>query len=188
MENTKVTAKLKSISVYQQGKPFFEKKETNETHEDFEKRIWRERSHYDEHENLFIPPMQFKKCLENAAQFISMSIPGMGKSKYTKHFKAGVLVVDALPLPIAKKDVNGSWVFVPSDGRRGGTTRVMKCFPTIHEWEGEVTFHILDGVITESVFKTHLEQAGSFIGIGLFRPMNGGYHGRFVVEDLKWDV
>ena len=188
MENTKAVASLQSIAPYQQGRPFFEKKESNETHEDFEKRIWRERSHVDESGKLFIPPMQFKKCLENAASFLSMSIPGMGKSKYTKHFKAGVLVIDALELNIKKEDVQGSWVFVPSDGRRGGTTRVMKCFPTIHEWAGDVTFHILDGVITEEVFKTHLEQAGSFIGIGVFRPMNGGYYGRFVVDDIKWNV
>jgi len=188
MNNIKAIAKLKSISVYQQSKPFFEKKETNETHGDFEKRIWRERIHYDDKNQVFIPPMQFKKCLENAASFISMSIPGQGKSKYTKHFKAGILVIDALELPIQKEDVLGSWVFVPSDGRRGGSSRVMKCFPTIHEWSGSVTFHILDGVVTEQVFKTHLEQAGSFIGIGSFRPMNGGYHGRFIVESLKWNA
>jgi hypothetical protein len=132
--------------------------------------------------------MQFKKALENAASFISVNIPGQGKAKYTKHFKAGVLVMDALELPITKDDVPGSWVFVPSDGRRGGSSRVMKCFPTIHEWEGELIFHILDGVITEPVCRTHLEQAGSFIGIGVFRPMNGGYYGRFAVDDVKWDV
>ena len=188
MEILRAVAHLQSISVYQQGKPIFEKKTPNETHEDFEKRIWRERAHYDENGRIFIPPMQFKKCLENAAQFLSMSIPGMGKSKYTKHFKAGVLVIDALELPIKKEEVPGSWVFVPSDGRRGGASRVMKCFPTIHEWQGDVTFHILDSVISEDVFRTHLEQAGSFIGIGVFRPMNGGYYGRFIVESLEWDV
>jgi hypothetical protein len=181
-------AKMHSISPYQQGRPFFDKKDANETHEDFEKRIWRERSHYDDHGKLFIPPMQFKKALENAAGFISMSIPGQGKAKYTKHFKAGVLVVDAMELPVSKDDVHGSWVFVPSDGKRGGSSRVMKCFPTVHEWTGEVIFHILDNVITEPVFKTHLEQAGNFIGLGVFRPMNGGYHGRFAVDEVHWDV
>ena len=188
MKNTKAVASLQSISVYQQGRPIGEKRDANETHEDFEKRMWRERAHADEKGMMFIPPMQFKKTLENAASFISMGIPGQGKSKYTKHFKAGVMVVDGLELPVKKEDVPGTWCFVPGDGRRGGTSRVMKCFPTIHEWAGDVTFHILDGVINESVFRTHLEQAGSFIGIGVFRPMNGGYHGRFVVNDLKWNV
>ena len=67
-----------------------------------------------------------------------MSIPGQGKKTYTKKIEAGVLVAEPLVLRQKLKDIDGEWLHVPSDGRRGGTTRVEKCFPLIREWEGEV--------------------------------------------------
>lgn len=76
---------------------------------------------------------------------------------------------------------------MPSDGVAGGGKRVDKCFPVIPQWQGTVTFYVLDETITEDVFRYHLEQAGSFVGIGRFRPRRGGFYGRFRVTDLKWD-
>jgi len=133
-----------------------------------------------------MPPMAFKNCLSEAAKFLSHRIPGKGKATYTKHFEAGVLVTDALVLPIKKESVEGQWLFVPSDGKRGSGSRVDKCFPVIKEWEGDVTFFILDETIDEAAFKEHLEEAGKFIGLGYFRPRNNGFWGRFSVEAIKW--
>jgi hypothetical protein len=96
------------------------------------------------------------------------------------------MVMDALVLPIKKDDVPGEWYFVPSDGRPGGGKRVKKCFPVIREWHGEVTYYILDETITPEVFEVHLREAGSFIGIGRFRPENGGFYGRFGVKKVVW--
>ena len=96
--------------------------------------------------------------------------------------------MDPLVLPIKKDEVEGEWLFVPSDGKPGGSTRVSKCFPLIHEWQGEVTWYVLDETITEDVFRRHLVEAGNFIGVGRFRPARGGFYGRFVTEDVKWDM
>lgn len=153
---------------------------------DYEARTWRERMHVNKEGFVFIPPMAFKNCVSEIAKYLGIQIPGKGKSTYTKHFEAGVLVVEGLTLPIKKEDVQGQWLFVPSDGKRGGAKRVDKCFPVIHEWEGQVEFVILDEIITEDVFLKHLEEAGKFIGIGYFRPRNNGYWGRFSVENVKW--
>lgn len=183
-----VIATLESVSPYSQSKEkdhSFPRKE-KETGEDHEKRTWRERCHYDEKENLFIPPMAFKNCLSDAARFLGVQIPGEGKSRYTKHFEAGILITEGLTLPVKKKDVEGEWFFVPSDGRRGGGKRVWKCFPVVRSWSGDVTFYILDDKITGDVFKYHLEQAGAFIGVGRFRPRNNGFYGRFKVKDIIW--
>ena len=87
---------------------------------------------------------------------------------------------------IKAADVKGEWLFVPSDGVRGSGKRVDKCFPVIHEWGGNVTFHVLDETITEDVFLNHLKQAGAFIGIGRFRPRNNGFYGRFAVQSVTW--
>jgi hypothetical protein len=152
-----------------------------ELHDAFEERTWRERCNTTEDGHVFIPPTAFKNCIAETAKFLSVSIPGKGKSTYTKHFEAGIMVIDGLKLPVKKEKVKGLWLHVPSDGRRGGTKRVMKCFPTVAEWGGDVTFYILDDTITKDVFDYHLAEAGKFIGIGSFRPRNNGFFGRFEV-------
>lgn len=153
---------------------------------DYEKRTWRERLHVDSDGNVFIPPMTFKNCLSDAAKYLGVKIPGKGNNSYKKHFEAGVLVFDVLTLPIKKNDVPGEWLFLPSDGVRGGGKRVDKCMPVIQNWSGDVTFHVLDETITEDVFTEHLRQAGRFIGIGRFRPIKNGFYGRFNVDAVKW--
>jgi len=96
------------------------------------------------------------------------------------------LVVEPLYIGVNKENLEGEWLFVPSDGVRGGGKRVEKCFPVIKKWKGKVPFLILDEKITEEVFGRHLESAGNFIGIGRFRPRNNGYYGRFKVVNIEW--
>jgi len=179
-------ATLKSVSPYSQSKFYDTEKLNKELHKDYEKRTWRDRVHVNKEGFVFIPPMAFKNCLSECAKYLSVQIPGKGKATYTKHFEAGVLCMDPLILPIKKEDVDGEWLHVPSDGRRGGTKRVAKCFPVIYKWSGDIVFHILDDTITEDVFEDHLTQAGQFIGLGRFRPRNNGYYGRFKVIEVVW--
>ena len=183
----KAICTLKSASPYSQGKYVREKKTRDVTHEDHEKATWKQRCHTTADGNLFMPPMAFKNCLSEAAKYKSIQIPGKGKATYTKHFEAGVLCVEPLELPVHIDDVEGEWLHVPSDGRRGGSTRVEKCFPLIREWSGDVEFLVFDELIDEEVFETHLRDAGQFIGVGRFRPRNNGYYGRFSVEGIKWE-
>ena len=184
MKTAKAT--LKSISPISQSRYHNTPKLDKEIPNDYEARTWKERLHVDKDGHVFIPPMAFKNCIAEAAKFLSIQIPGKGKATYTKHFEAGILVTDALTLPDKKEDVQGEWLFVPADGKRGGSKRVEKCFPVIHEWSGEMTFFILDETITEPVFRQHLEAAGQFIGLGRFRPRNNGFYGRFSVESIEW--
>ncbi len=178
---------LESISPYSQSKYYEVPKLEKEQPNDYENRTWRERMHVNNDGYVFIPPMQFKNCLSNVAKYLSVRIPGKGTSTYTKHIVSGTMVTDALVLPIKKDDVPGEWFFVPSDGKAGGGTRVSKCFPVISHWQGEVTFYILDEIITKDVFFNHLEESGKFIGVGRFRPQKNGYYGRFKVNNIKWD-
>lgn len=157
-----------------------------ESKADYDERTWRERIHYDAKGEVFIPGMMFKNCLSAAAKYLSIQIPGKGKSTYTKHFEAGVMVIDPVMLGIKKDDVPCEHLHVPADGVRGGTKRVVKCFPRIDEWRGTATFLIMDETITREVFEQHLSQAGDFIGVGRFRPRNNGYYGRFSIKVLSW--
>ena len=180
-----IIAHLKSVSPYSQSRHYEVEKLPKEGPDKFEERTWRERMHANEQGFVYIPPMAFKNCLSEIAKFLGEQIPGKGKATYTKHFEAGVLVMDPILLPIKKADVPGEWLFVPADGKRGSGKRVKKCFPIIHEWSGDLTAYILDETITLDVFEKHLREAGNFIGIGRFRPRNNGFYGRFKVESVK---
>lgn len=183
-----VRTTLKSVSPYSQSKHYTTEKMEKESHKDYEIRTWRDRTHCNDDGYIFIPPMAFKNCLSDAATYLSLQIQGKGKQTYTKHFVAGVLVTDPLVLPIKKDEVDGEWLFVPSDGKRGGKNRVEKCFPLIHKWSDEVTFYVFDETITKDIFEYVLQQAGKFIGIGRFRPRNNGFYGRFEVKSIDWLV
>lgn len=180
-----ITTKLESVSPYSQSKHYEVEKKAKELPKDYEARTWRERLHYDDKGMVFIPQMSFKNCISEAAKYLGIQVPGKGKANYTKHFEAGILVLESMPLGIHKDDVAGEWYFVPSDGKRGGGSRVMKCFPVIPSWSGEILWHILDPIITPDVFRQHLEEAGKFIGLGRFRPRNNGFYGRFSVKGMK---
>lgn len=181
------TAHLRSLSPYSQSRPFgMEKRPDKMTAEDWERENWRSRLHVNAQGFVFVPPMALKSCLPEAAKFTGKQIPGRGKSTYTKHFEAGVLVIDGPELPLTPDQVEGEWLFLNADGIRGSGKRVWKCYPVIPEWQASVEFHILDDTITEQIFEETLREAGNFIGIGRFRPRNGGYYGRFAVERVEW--
>jgi hypothetical protein len=184
----KVICHLKSTAPYGQSRRYVVDKLEKESAADYEKRTWRNRMHVDGDGMVFIPPTALKNCLAEAAKYLGIQIPGKGKATYTKHFEAGVMCMDPIPLGIKGKDVQGLWLFVPADGKRGSGKRVDKCFPVIPAWEADVVVYVLDETITKDVFKQHLEEAGRFIGLGFFRPRNNGYFGRFTVESIKWDV
>ena len=189
----KVIVKLKSVSPYSQSRPIQSAKGTGESADAFEERTWRERLHVDERGMVFIPPMAIKNCLPEAAKFLGETVPGKGKATWTKHFEAGLLIVDPIPLGIKAADVQGERLFVPADGVRGSGKRVWKVFPVIAEWTGTVEINVLDPLLVSDLEKCkkdvtqcslyrHLEHAGKFIGIGRFRPRNNGFYGRFSVE------
>lgn len=179
-------ASLESMTAYSQSRHYDTPKLAKESSADYENRTWRERMHANAEGFVYIPPMAFKNCLSEVAKFLGKQIPGKGKSTYTKHFEAGVLVMDPLTLGVRKDDVHKETYFVPADGRRGSGKRVTKHFPVIPSWSGDVTFYVLDETITEDVFREHLDEAGKFIGIGRFRPRNNGFYGRFTVKKIRW--
>jgi hypothetical protein len=160
-------------------------REGKESWDAYEHRICRDRLHVTKAGNVFIPPMFFKRSLETAAAYLRMRIPGKDRSEYGKHFRSGVLVVEGLVLPITPDKVTIDWRPRSSRGKKGQAD-VIKGLPMIGEWSGDVTYHILDEIITQEVFELHLQEAGSFIGIGTFRPENGGFCGRYKVNAVAW--
>lgn len=179
-------AKLKSASPYSQSRYHGSEKIDKEGADEYEKRTWIEKGHFDEHGEMFIPPIALKFCLESAAKELGLQVPGRGKKTYGAAFKNGIMVLDPIKLGVKRDEVKPHWIPANADGVRGSGKRVLRAFPQIPAWTGTVTFHILNDMIKKDVFVKHLTEAGRYIGIGQFRPQNGGYNGRFEVVDFEW--
>lgn len=182
----KAICTLRSVTPLTLGKFHQTPKLNKELPGDYETRTWKERAHYTDDEFVKIPGAMFANCIRESARFLSIQIPNKGKSTFTKHFDAGIIVYGDIVTKIKKEDLQGTAVNVPSDGKMGGTKRVVKIFPIVHDWEGELTVYIGDDIITEDVFEQVLRNAGNLIGIGTWRPRNRGMNGRFEVVDLKF--
>lgn len=188
----KCSCKLMGMSPISFSAPIQSKKKTNEAHDAFEERTWRERLHVNPQGHAFIPHMALKNCLSEVAKYLSETIKGMGKKTYTARFEAGIIIKDDMVIhdakgnPIRGKDVEGERLFVPSDGKRGGGTRVWKTFPTIQEWNVEAIVYAVDQILIDKPEKIeeYLGFAGKFIGMLRFRPRNNGYYGRWTVKDF----
>jgi hypothetical protein len=62
----------------------------------------------------------------------------------------------------------------------------MRRFPIIPGWEARFDVHILDPIVTKTIFREMLGIAGMFKGIGRYRPANRGTNGRFEIAELVW--
>lgn len=189
----KAIVTIKGIALYSQSRYHETPKLNKENPADWEKRTWIEKAHWNEEGHMVIPALAFKNAIAEAAKYLSEQIPGKGKATYTKHFEAGVSVVEDNVIllkgePITRDTIMGDTLHVPSDGRRGGGSRVNRTFPTVPRgWTTTIEFMIFDDIITEEVFTRILKQAGQLIGIGSFRVRNNGVRGRFEPTNCIWN-
>ena len=182
------TCSLKSISAYSQSNYFTTERPTKMKADEFEELYWREKAHSfkagPDAGKIFIPRQQFKNSLVDAAKYLGMKIKGKGMSTYSKNFAAGVMCNTDLVLPIKVEEVDCAVVMCNADGKTGSAAKVKRLFPIVHQWSGKVEFLLLDETIDDETFRIHLTHAGSIIGIGRWRPIKNGCHGRFMVEDI----
>jgi hypothetical protein len=182
------TCTLKSAAPYSPSRAYSHEvpESPRETKDAYEQRTWRHKCHTTADGQVYIPPMAFKMALDKAAKTLGRQIPGKGKSTYTKFFLSGVLVMEPVLLPVMMDDVAMDRIYANADGVRGSGKRVWRNFPRIDGGEADVSYHVLADEITKDVFEEHLKQSGAFVGIGRFRPENGGFYGRFEVKNVKW--
>jgi len=184
---SRAICQLKSISPISFSKHYETEKLEKESSSDYEKRTWRERAHYDQDGIVFLPPMAFKWALAEAGKFLGEKIPGKRGATYAKYLQSGVLVLEGISLGIHKDQVASEQLFVPSDGRHGGGSRVTKYFPIVYQWAGQLVYDCIDDVLTKDVMYRHIKESGNFIGLLRFRPRVGGFYGRFSVENMEWE-
>jgi hypothetical protein len=182
-----VEVHLSSVSPYSQSRQHDTPKLNKETWDSYEQRTWREKCTVDSEGNVVMPAMALKQALDAVAKRLSEQIPGKGKSTFTKHFASGVICEENVVLVGCEKENCPSvTINANADGKRGSGKRVKRTFPQWPKWSGVARFAILDDTVTPAVFERHLNEAGRFIGVGRFRPENGGLNGRFRCEKFVW--
>lgn len=178
--------KVKSLTPYSQSRALESEKKREETHDDFDKRIWRERIHADEQGEVFIPPVAITQGMATAASYLGKGgeLKKKGAATWAQNFTCGLAVAEGPRIGMKADDARAERVYCHSDGRRGSGKRVWRTFPIFEKWAATFTIHILDDTIPEDIFERVVKAFGLFIGAGRYRPENGGYLGRFIVEKV----
>ena len=137
---------------------------------------------FDGFSDPFLPADMFRASVEESSKAL--------KNKMGSAFKRGVQVLDDAPLVYdGPKDCNGMWDagMYRNDGgsRNGGAliwiTRV--CIP--RGWQASFKLMCDTSQVELAVLESMIQGAGRYIGIGSWRPANGGRFGRFTLESFE---
>lgn len=154
-----------------------------EGHDDYDARIWKEKAHY-EGDQVVVTGAQFKFALDATAKLLS--IQKKGSSTWTKTFLTGIVCPDNMTIGSTREKLQFVRVHCSVNGIRGGTSRVWRHYPIIHQWGGDMMVYVVNDEIDEQIFVRHLEKVGAINGLGRYRPERGGNLGRFVIENIEW--
>lgn len=175
------------------ARPVHEAKEADETHDQLNERIWKDRALVDGDNCLCISAVSLHRSLMSAGAWLSMKLEG--KKTFTKRFTAGVMCHKPMfqvmkdGKPIRASELNKSAyridLYVPSDGKQGGTKRVWRTYPRVlPPWTVDVELLITDDAITQEVLEAHAKCAGLHDGIGSMRIGRGGPNGLWELSNL----
>jgi hypothetical protein len=163
-----------------------------ESHNDFDERTWRDKCTVDPKSGqVCIPAMAFKQSVDTVAWKLGEKIPGRRGATYKSFFASGFFCDADVPISngkiLTKKEAEMVKISANANGKRGAGTRVPRRFPSFSKWNGVAEFTIVDDVITQEVFERHVKAAGIIVGIGRFRPENGGTNGRYRPTKFEWE-
>ncbi len=192
------TIEIKGLTPYSQSRAFQSEKKKDEDHETFDERSWPEHMHVNEDGDVFIPAVAIMQGMAAAASYLGKggNLQKKGSSTWAQNFNCGLAIAQGPSIGIkaeaASKVTPGhpsggikcEKVYCNADGRRGSGKRVWRRFPMFDSWTATLVIHILDETIPQEIFEKVLDAFALFIGMGRYRPENGGYLGRFLVEKL----
>ena len=193
-----VTVSLAGITPYSGGAAFQSEPLEGENAEAQDIRCWRERIHTNADGQVFIPPRALKSALASIARHKGKKIKGRGNKTWGDAFERGIqpaglpedgLLFDAKGNPIMLNDVPMEVVYAYAQGHKSeNESRVRRRFPTVPAgWTTKMRLLITDDSIDEKSFAEHLDAASLLIGLGRYRPENGGEYGLFNVKDISWE-
>ena len=175
------------------GGPFRTTKEDGESSDAYDLRCWPERASYtdDPGNPIHLPALAVKKAMESYAAYSGEKIRGQGSKTWTQKFQRGVMELGLAYLWRGTERLNlqtlePKKLFVPADGKPGGTKRVYRRFPYLKAgWSAEGRLAVVEPCITEERLLDFLNNAGIYVGVGFWRPERRGLWGRFIVDRLE---
>lgn len=190
MQASIATVTLVGIAPYTQSRQHGDPKLEGESPENYDIRTWPSKMTTEVRDGkptVVIPAHGIHQCLTAAARYSKRQIPGQGKATWTKKFEAGITLIENAALNIDPATVSHITISANTDGVRGSGKRVLRRLPSIPAgWSTTFDIYVLDPILLESIFREMVETAGMFIGLGQFRPENGGTSGRFRLDKLVW--
>lgn len=190
MDFTRALVTINGTAPYSQSHKHDEPSLEGEQPDAYDLRTWRSKMNTETingKETVVIPAFGIHLALMAAARYSKKKIAGQRNATWTAKIERGIAIMGAAPLNIDPADVRCVAISVNSDGKRGGGTRVTRRFPQIPMgWSATFEVMVLDPIVTQPIFSEMVEIAGLFIGLGQYRPENGGSNGRFVVKKLEW--
>ena len=139
------------------------------------------KAYMDNKGDLYIPGPNIFACLIAAGTFHKV-----GKSKVTTQksslIPAGISL-DEIICPLGTKDfeVDSRSVVIPATGGR-----IMCHRPRLDNWGCQFTLSIDESMFAPEFVRVLVDDAGSKVGLGDFRPARKGPFGRFSV--VKWEI
>lgn len=183
-----VAAYSPSRQIEEEELPPGERKQNGESHLAFDMRTWRKKAHYQADGLVVIPGIAFQRALVAAAQLRGEKVKGRGSMIFKQHFMSAVFPNGSAVLTphLRAQDLAHERVMCDPSGKKGtaGGARVPRYFPLIPQWSARLEFFVTHPAITREIFQAHLVDAGLYIGVGRWRPQNGGLHGRFAITSL----
>ena len=187
MKASIATVTIEGISPLSQSRQHDEPKLEGETPDLYDIRTWREKLNVSAITGrVILPAHGIHQAIASAARYSGKQIPGQGKKTWTAKFTTGIAILSEVETNLKPEDAQMIVISANTDGIRGSGRRVPRRFPIFYSWSATFEVYILDPIITEAVFREMLELAGMFVGIGRFRPENGGQNGRWRVADIRW--
>lgn len=180
--------KIEGLTAYSPSKYFEPSLLKGETKEEHERRRWREKAHVNETGKVYIPGVSFKMAIDEVAALLNEKIKGKGNQTYTSQFATGIVAMGDVDLGVSIDEVKPVQIFAHANGKRGPGTRVMRWFPYIPEWQGELHLRVLNDTLPEDVIERYVEQAGLLAGVGRGRPItrSAAGNGRFKPATFSW--
>jgi hypothetical protein len=127
----------------------------------------------------YIPADHLRNSLINAGTYMKSKVGG--RSKSMKVIVAATFVPTPEQILITDYDV----IDKRSTVNRNVKARVITIRPKWTNWEAEFTLNVYEPSITAETVTQLINYAGSYVGIGSYRPTNNGMFGRFELENIE---
>lgn len=137
---------------------------------------------FDGFSDPFIPADMLRASLAESSKAL--------KNRMGSAFDRGVQVIDDFPLEYdGPKDCNGMWeagLYRNDGGSRGGGKLVWITRIAIPKgWQARFNLRCDSSQVELSVLEDMIRAAGRYIGMGSWRPANGGRFGRFTLDEFN---